>query len=177
MTPPLPGAPLPAAAAFDPPPRLLTPRLCLRPIDDADADALLAVYGDPEVMRHASDPPFPDLGTVLLMLASIERLRLQGRSLEWAIAGRDDDGLIGTCGLHGFDPAAREAEVGCLLRRDRWGRGLMREALGPVIALARDALHLQALRAEIDAGNARSQRLFGALGFRPCAPAGYRLAL
>ena len=39
----------------------------------------------------------------------------------WIVAR--DGRLIGTCSLHGFDPAVRTAEVGCLLNPSIWGKG------------------------------------------------------
>ena len=154
--PPWAGAPLPAIA---------TPRLLLRAMGDGDLAALFAIYGDPEVMRHASDPVFTEPATVQTLLASVARLQAAGLSLEWAIERRADGAVIGTCGLHGFDEDAAAAEMGCLLRRDAWGQGHAREALQALMDFACARLQRRALRAEIDADNIRSKRLFAALGF------------
>jgi len=134
---------------------------------EADIDALFAIYGDAEVMRHASDPPFADRDTVRVMLASVSALLAEGRSLEWGVADRQTDRLIGTCGLHAFEAEPARAEVGCLLARSHWGRGLMREALEALFVHAREGLGLAVLRADIDVGNDRSAALFRRLGFRP----------
>ena len=50
-------------------PTLETPRLILRALVDSDADELLKIYGDPEVVRFAADPIFTDQTYVRLMLA------------------------------------------------------------------------------------------------------------
>jgi RimJ/RimL family protein N-acetyltransferase len=141
--------------------------LRLRPLVEGDAHALFTIYGDEQVMRHASDPVFTDRGMVLEMLASVGRLLAEGSSFEWGVESRQGGELIGTCGLHSFDETRAAAEVGALLARSAWGHGLMTEALGPVIDYARDALGLRLLLADIDEGNARSLALFGRLGFRP----------
>lgn len=147
-------------------PVLTTARLRLRPLRrGADDEALFAVYGDAQVMRHASDPPFAGLADVARLHDSVERLLAAGLSLEWAVSRQADDQLIGTCGLHSFDGPARQAEVGCLLARAHWGQGLMSEALRALMAHAAGTLGLHTLLADIDADNLRSQRLFGALGF------------
>lgn len=160
-------------------PLLTTPRLRLRPMRrDADDADLFEVYGDPCVMRHASDPPFAAVTDVAALHDSVQRLLAAGLSLEWAVAGREDDRVIGTCGLHHFDTACASAEVGCLLARRHWGQGLMAEALRALVAHARDGLHLRLLLADIDEDNLRSQRLFTRLGFlaRPPGPWQLRLA-
>lgn len=146
-------------------PILETERLLLRPMRQEDAPALFAIYGDPEVMRYAGDEPFPDEATIVVMLQSVARLLAAGESLEWAVVERASGQLVGTCGLHGFDQATDAAEVGCLLARTAWGRGLMREALLTLFRYAQDELGVRLLRADIDAPNLRSIRLFAGLGF------------
>ena len=143
---------------------LRSERLVLRAMEDDDAGALLDLYGDPLVMRYTDESPFPDLDTVALMLASVRRLLADGKSLEWAVVLRDGQ-LIGTCGLHSFDPAHRTAEVGCLLKPTAWGRGYMAEAIGVLTAFAKDVLRLQRLTADVAGENDRAQRLFNKLGY------------
>lgn len=133
----------------------------------ADDEALFIVYGDEAVMRHASDPPFASVAEVQALHDSVQRLHAAGLSLEWAVARLQDDGVVGTCGLHHFDLAAGSAEVGCLLARSEWGRGLMSEAVHALVVHAREVLGLRLLLADIDDDNLRSQRLFAALGFTP----------
>jgi RimJ/RimL family protein N-acetyltransferase len=143
---------------------LETPRLLLRAMHEDDTPALFAIYGDPEVMRYASDEPFPDLATVALMLRSVAELLASGKSLEWALVEKASAQLVGTCGLHSFDEESNSAEVGCMLARSAWGRGLMREALPVLFDYAR-SLGITQLHADIDAPNERSIRLFRQLGF------------
>jgi RimJ/RimL family protein N-acetyltransferase len=131
----------------------------------SDALALFAIYGDPDVMRYASDEPFPNVETVSLMLASVAHLLATGESLEWAVIEKVTGALVGTCGLHSFDAGVSAAEVGCMLARVAWGRGIMREALPALFHYAQTVLAVRVLRADIDASNQRSIRLFRQLGF------------
>ncbi|UBO74364.1 GNAT family N-acetyltransferase [Aeromonas rivuli] len=162
-------------------PILLTPRLLLRPLDGRDDTDLFAIYGDPEVMRFVGEPPFPSLATVSQMLASVERLLAAGESLEWGLTLRESGRLIGTCGLHSFTPDPeridlRQAELGCMLAHHHWGLGLMDEALGAVMAVARE-LGIATLLADIEPDNLPSQRLFRRLGFIWQRGTYYRLRL
>lgn len=52
----------------------------LRPLTDQDAPALLAIFGDPEVMRFWSSPPLRDLGAATELIAEI-RTAFDGRRL------------------------------------------------------------------------------------------------
>jgi RimJ/RimL family protein N-acetyltransferase len=141
-------------------------RIFLRTMRHDDAIRLLGLYGDPVVMRHTDESPFPDLDTVALMLASVRTLLASGESLEWAIALKESDTLIGTCGLHSFDWSTATAEVGCLLMRAEWGKHIMSEAVRLLMGYAADVLRLRRLKADVAAENHRAQRLFSSLGFR-----------
>ncbi|WP_429155226.1 GNAT family N-acetyltransferase [Aeromonas media] len=145
-------------------PVLLTPRLLLRPLGVQDSIDLFAIYGDPEVMRFVGEPPFPEFATVSQMLASVERLLAVGESLEWGLVLRESGHLIGTCGLHSFETGLRQAELGCMLARSHWGRGLMFEALSAVMEYAGE-LGIRTLLADIEPDNLPSQRLFRRLDF------------
>ncbi|MDM5090870.1 GNAT family N-acetyltransferase [Aeromonas bestiarum] len=145
-------------------PILRTPRLLLRPLGEQDSADLFAIYGDPAVMRFVGEPPFPELATVAQMLASVERLLAMGASLEWGLVARDSGRLSGTCGLHSFEAAFCRAELGCMLARSHWGRGLMGEALNCLMEYA-GQLGIATLLADIEPDNQPSQRLFRRLGF------------
>lgn len=138
-------------------------RLMLRAMADEDAAALLAIYGDPQVMQYTDEAPFPDLATVGVMLDSVRKLLANGTSLEWAIVLRETGQLIGTCGLYSF--AGEQAELGCLLKRSAWGNGYMAEAIGLLTDYAKDDLHLKRLLADVAPDNVRARRVFRRLGY------------
>lgn len=158
-------------------PALQTQRLALRQVRAADLGRLRAIYGDAQVMRHASDPVFTRAEHYVQTIAGMARGFSADQALEWGIALRADDVLIGTVGLHNFRGSV--AEVGCLLAAAYWRQGFMREAVGAVQAFAKERLALAWLEADIDAGNAASLALFDALGYvvaeRRAEPAALRL--
>ena len=144
-------------------PSLTTDRLVLRSLRFTDKSDLFKIYGDPEVMRFASDPAFPDESLIDQMLESVNQLFATRESLEWGIVLTQENRLVGTCGLYGFEQS--EAEIGCLLARADWGKGLMTEALKRIIQFGATELGLQTIVAEIDPANQRSLALFDRLGF------------
>lgn len=143
-------------------PVLETERLLLRAVDVADVPDLHAIYGDPEVMRYASDPAFRHENEYVQTVASIERYLREDQGIEWGVVLKSSEVMVGVVGLHNF--AGRQADIGCLLGRAYWGRRLMREAVLAVQGLA-PGVGLARLNADIEAGNVRSERLFAGLGF------------
>ena len=143
-------------------PVLETKRLLLRSVKLDNIADLTAIYGDPEVMRYASDPAFTIDDEYLQTVASIERNLVEDVAIEWGVVLKSNGVMIGVVGLHNF--AGGQAEIGCLLAKAYWGRGLMREALLAVLDVA-PGVGLARLDADIDVGNGRSERLFSGLGF------------
>ncbi len=74
--------------------------------------------------------------------------------------------LIGTCALASLSFRHRRAEVGFILRRDRWGQGLASDALAVLFGFCFDRLGLHRLEADVDPDNARSLRVLERLGFQ-----------
>ncbi|WP_419759078.1 GNAT family N-acetyltransferase [Acidisoma sp.] len=138
-------------------PHLVTPHLVLRRMTLDDAPSMHAVLSDPDAMRYWSTLPHSDLAVTEEWI---------GRTIASVAAGEGDDfavllndTVIGKAGLW------RSHEIGIILARQAWGRGLASEALAAVIerAFGQGVDHIVA---DIDPRNAASIRLFEKLGFR-----------
>jgi RimJ/RimL family protein N-acetyltransferase len=147
-------------------PTLRAPRLTLRTLTDADVADVLAVFSDPLVLRCWDGPL---LTTQQDAVDYIERIRYGFRRhelLQWGIADRPTDAIIGTCTLTNLSTLHGRAEIGFALRQTRWGQGLGSEAVRGVIDFAFAELGLHRLEADVDPRNMRSLRLLERLGFR-----------
>lgn len=147
-------------------PELSTERLCLRMLREQDAPALLALYGDPQVMRHWIHPPWTTLAQSMTAIDEAHADRAAGRALHLAIVNRADARLAGSCALFDVVPAHRRASLGYLLAPQFWGQGLAREALQALLEHGIGALGLQRIEAEVAPDNGASQALLARLGFQ-----------
>ena len=150
---------------FPPIPRLVGERISLRAYRDDDADALFALYGDPEVTRYWSHEPWTNRQQVV---AHFERMRGERETSEfypWAIASNADDGLIGTVALYEIDRTHRRGMIGYSLSPSAQGHGYAHEALRLMIGFAWTTLDMQRLEADTDPDNGPSRRLLENLGF------------
>lgn len=145
---------------------LRTPRLTLRPVADADAPALFAIFSDRDVMRHWSRPPMADPEEAVALVRDIQAGCARGEALQFAVERNGEGRAIGTCTLFHFHRASRRAELGYALARPHWGQGLMHEALTRLVGYAFGELGLNRLEADIDPRNAASARSLARLGFR-----------
>lgn len=144
---------------------LTTQRLSLRPLVDADAGALMAIYGDPEVMRYGSSPPWESIEQAEARIARDQEAMAAGRYLCLGLQRRDDGALIGTCTLFNLDPSCRRAEIGYALAVLAWSRGYMSEALPALIDYGFEAMDLNRIEADIDPRNTASIHSIERQGF------------
>jgi RimJ/RimL family protein N-acetyltransferase len=101
-----------------------TERLLLRPVTVDDAEALAAMYADPEVTRwvHALDLE----GTRAQLSRFVGQWATRGIG-PFAVVDPDSGEFLGRAGVK-YWPEFDFTEVGWVLRRDLWGRGLATEA-------------------------------------------------
>ncbi len=144
---------------------LTTERLCLRRLRSGDAPALFAILGDAEAMKFWDRPAIARAATVAEIVASQLAAMEDGHFLYWTV-WRDQD-AIGSVDLSALDFAHRRGEIGFLFRRDQWGQGYGREALGALIGHAFGQLKLERLEARVHAANLPAKRLLRLLGFAP----------
>ena len=148
------------------PTTLATERLKLRWIVEADAPALLAIYGDPVVARYLSRPAFTEMAQAEKLVATASACYADGSSVNFAVERREDAAVIGTCMLFRFHRESRRAEIGYSMARAFWGQGYMHEALQSLIDYAFGPLGLNRLEADIDPRNANSAKSLERLGFK-----------
>jgi RimJ/RimL family protein N-acetyltransferase len=142
------------------------PRVRLRRLEDADAQALYSIYSDEQATRYLARPRMARLADAEEMLAKIHAGYADGSSLQLAIERSADGAFLGVCLLFNIVARGRRAELGYILAREHWSRGYMGEALPALIAHAFGAMDLNRLEADIDPRNSASARVLERLGFR-----------
>jgi [ribosomal protein S5]-alanine N-acetyltransferase len=148
-------------------PCLETPRLVLREIQPADADALFTTFSDEQVMAFYGHLPHRTVDDSRALIRQLQEWYARREGIRWGITCRQDDGdeVIGSCGFYSFDEGHHRAETGYELRRACWRQGIMREALGAILTFAFDSLALNRVEAVVDDVNEPSKALLRTLGF------------
>lgn len=141
-----------------------TTRLFLRPMEAADSEALLAIFGDPVVMAAFGESPFDRRRMDRWLGQNLAHQERHGYGL-FSVVEKADGRLIGDCGLTRMHIAdTTEVELGYDFRRDRWGHGFATEAALAVRDHAFLHLALPRLISLIWQGNSASQRVAERIG-------------
>lgn len=151
------------------PPILEGARVRLRPYRAGDREALLAVFGDPGVVRYWSFPVWTSLAEADAFLAPLLAPRApddEPTSVPWAIADLATDALLGTTTIFALQREQQRAEVGYSLASAYQGRGLASEAVTLALGHAFDVLELRRVEADVDPRNLPSCKLLERLGFK-----------
>jgi ribosomal-protein-alanine N-acetyltransferase len=116
-----------------PTPTLQTARLRLRPVTDADADALFALHSNAYVLRYWDAPPWSERVRAQRFIATCRQMADEGTGARLAIDRLSDGAFIGWCSLTRWNPDYRSASLGYCLGDAAWGHGYATEAARRVL--------------------------------------------
>ena len=126
---------VPALTIPVPQPVLRTGRMRLRPLAEADADAVQRYCADREIAATTLHIPHPyPPGTAMEWIRTHPESYATAQNAVWAM-DLPGKGLVGVIGL-GLEPPHRRAELGYWVARPFWGQGLASEAAPAVVACA-----------------------------------------
>ncbi len=146
-------------------PDLATPRLRLRQVRPADAEALFAIKSDPAVTAPYGQEPHGALRDTQAWIERVTRGYAQREALFWCLCRGAADTAIGSVTFWNPGPGWLCAELGYELSRAYWGQGLMGEAVAAVLAYGFTGLGLRRVEACPLARNTASLNLLRKLGF------------
>ena len=143
-----------------------TPRLLLRPWWESDLEDFYAYASVPGVGEMAGWPHHESLDDTRRVLSMF----MEEKNV-WAIVLKEENRVIGSLGLEELDPdpmgeGKYGREIGYVLSKDYWGRGLMPEAVKAVIDYCFDILRYDYLTCGHFLRNDRSRRVVEKSGFR-----------
>ena len=148
------------------PPYLRTERLVMRPFTLDDAQHLIDLDSDPEVMRFITDgaPTSPDVVHNQL-LPKIMRDQAANPNLGvWAALDRGSEEFLGWFHLRPFNDDPQVLELGYRLTRGVWGQGLATEGSRALIAKGFHELGANRIVARTMRANIGSQRVMKKAG-------------
>ncbi len=138
-------------------PTLSTDNLTLREVLPSDINDVLeiSVY---------DGRPAADAAEALGMFQKIDNDYRQGTSVNWGIADKTTNIIMGTCGYYRGFPNAT-GELGCVMRPAFRGKGIMTEAMQAAVDFGFREIGLERIVAITREHNLKARALLGRLGF------------
>ena len=146
---------------------LETERLVLRRLTVDDLDDLFSLYHGPDVRKYYSEgiPSYEETRQELEWM--INHCYAKYGFGMWATIEKKTGKFMGRCGLTPMDIEGREEiEVGYMLAREYWGRGLATEAARAILHYGFEQVGLVRLICVINPGNQASGRVAEKIGMR-----------
>jgi len=140
-------------------------RVRLRVLRESDAEAMWRIARDPQVTQFLPWEPMATPQAILPFIRDQEARRKRGDALCFAVTDKETGALIGSTDLVDMRRYLQTgAEIGYLLAKEYWGRGIMTEAANLTARYAFDTLGLTRLVAFADVENSASRRVLEKLG-------------
>jgi [ribosomal protein S5]-alanine N-acetyltransferase len=143
---------------------LIGPRLYFRALEREDAPRLAGFVNDPDVRRTVLTHRPMSVAAEEAFLAGISEGPTQ---VQFGIALRDKDTLIGVTGIHHLEPRDRRGELGLLIGdKTQWGKGYGTEATRLMLDYAFGTLNLHKVTLEVFSNNPAGMRAYEKAGFQ-----------
>src|SRR5574342_101767 len=105
-------------------------RLILRNIELEDKDAIFAYRSDPEVYKYQYWRPNHIEDVIeFIKTKMVREPNIPGTWLQFAIWTKENNQLIGDCGIHFLENEPEQVEIGITISRESQGKGYGKEAL------------------------------------------------
>lgn len=149
------------------PVEIATEDLLLREFAAVDWPAVHAYAMDPEVVRYELWGPNDEEQSRSFVEGAIRASRESPRqTYELAVVLRETGALVGGAGIRIRDVDHREGDIGYVLRKDHWGRGLGTQVARALVRFGFERLDLHRIWATCEAENVASAKVLGRAGMR-----------
>jgi RimJ/RimL family protein N-acetyltransferase len=145
-----------------------TQRLRVRPFQDSDLPAIVALYKVPEVLRYLYVGARSDeeIAKSFAERKLKTEFNAEGDKLILAVELKETGACIGEVILVWLSETHKSAEIGFLIHPDFHGHGYAAEAIRPLIHFGFDRMDFHRVIGRCDGRNAASARLMEKLGMR-----------
>jgi Acetyltransferases, including N-acetylases of ribosomal proteins len=149
---------------FNPFPVIETERLRLRAITLEDLPWLRELRTDAEVQEYIKRPKESMERTKEVLGQMIDNVT-NNEAIAWVITIKTTGAVVGTIGLWQIDKYHHKGEIGYMSFKRYWNKGIISEALKPVVDYGFRVMKLHRIEGEIEPGNIASGKVLEKLGF------------
>lgn len=147
-------------------PDLLTPRLHLRALTHLDADAIIAIYGSPQVLAYLNMEPVTTHEQALGLIDWFAGNYTRQDGVQWAFTLRGSGQVIGTGGTYAWERGDRHVDIGYHILPSHWRQGYATESTRAMLGWCFGALAVHRVQADCTEGNLGSEGVLLNCGFQ-----------
>ncbi|URM34760.1 GNAT family N-acetyltransferase [Cytobacillus firmus] len=141
-------------------PKLETEHLVLRKITLDDAEEMYLYASNEEVTRYVTWDTHSSISDTIEFINSF----LPKYDAPWGIELKENGKFIGTVHFVWWHPEHNSAEIGYVLSKEYWGKGLITEAARAIISFGFESMNLVRIQARCFLENKGSERVMEKLG-------------
>lgn len=141
---------------FIPYPILKTERLDLTRPFVGEAEDFFEMRSDPEMMKFIPRPIAETLEDAKKLIRGMDEVIEEKSGVSWSIKMKGSERVIGHIGFYRTQHQHYRTELGYMLRRDFWGKGIISEATRAALDYAFFEMKVHSVEAVIDPANRRS---------------------
>ena len=145
-------------------PRLETERLILRKMTLADAQDMFEYASDPEATKYTLWDFHKSIEDSVQYIKSVIQKYENKEVSDWGVILKENNKVIGTCAYLWWRTEHNRAEIGYVLSRKYWGKGLMTEAVKEAIKFGFEQMQLNRIEGRCFLENLASQRVLEKVG-------------
>ncbi len=144
---------------------LETKQLFLRRIYENDVAEVLALRGNPQIMKYIPRPLAKTEEDALAHIIMINEKIETNTGINWGITVKGNPKIIGIIGHYRIQPENHRAEIGYMSLPEYNGKGYITEAIKVVVEYGFEQMNLHSIEAIIDPENIASERVLQKNGF------------
>ncbi|MFC4403859.1 GNAT family N-acetyltransferase [Gracilibacillus xinjiangensis] len=145
-------------------PRLETDRLILRKMTLEDAEDIYLYGSDEEVSKYVTWNTHQSLSDTKGFVEFIINQYENSQIAPWGMEYKENGKFIGTIDFVSWEPQHKTAEIGYVLSKQYWGKGLTTEAAREIISFGFKEMDLVRIQAKCFVENTASQRVMEKAG-------------
>ena len=150
---------------FHPFPVIETERLTLRRITLTDIPFVFSVRSDAEIMKYIDKPLAKSEADVMPLFEQMETALAANLGISWILVLKETAQPVGQIGFWRIDRENHRAEVGYILSKAFFGKGLGSEALKLALTYGFTTLKFHSIEANVNPENLASNRILEKQGF------------
>ena len=137
----------------------------MRAVAEKDREQILSIYSDAEALKFQASRTISTIDEADDLIVNFTNGFERRLLIRWCIADKLNDEMVGLLALHHIDKANNKAQIGYILKRDLWNRGIMRSILSVFIDYLFPKGNLDKIEASIHPENQSSIKVVTRLGF------------